>query len=141
VSMAGAQGPAGSRHDTGSAVIGWLGRIVVSLTLVGMIGFDGISIAIARAHVSDIASDAADAAASRYVVHFSPGEALDAARTKAASEGATVSPTGIVVSRTGHDVTVTVTVRYEPGTALLGHLPGTGQLGQTTATSSRTVKQ
>jgi hypothetical protein len=139
--MAGVQGPAGSSHDTGAVVVGWFARIAISVALVGTLGFDGVSIAVARAHVNDIVADAADAAASRYVVQFSPAQALEAAQTKASSEGATLTAKDVTVVRKGHDVTITVTVHYVPGTALLGHLPGTGQLGQTTATASRTVKQ
>lgn len=143
MSMAGAQGPAGSWHDTGAVVVGWFTRIAITVALLGTLAFDGVSIAVARAHVNDIAGDSADAAASRYVVQFSPAQALEAAQTKASSEGATVGATDVVVVRKAgtHEVTITVTVHYVPGTALLGHLPGTGQLGQTTATASRTVKQ
>jgi hypothetical protein len=141
--MAGARVPAGSSHDTGAVVVGWFARIAITVALLGTLAFDGVSIAVARAHVNDIASDAADAAASRYVLQFSPTQALQAAQTSAASEGGTVTAKDVtVVRRLGtHDVIVTVTVHYVPGTALLGHLPGTGDLGQTTATASRTVKQ
>jgi hypothetical protein len=151
VSMAGAplispctQGPgtrsaAGSVRDTGAVVVGWFAKIVVAAALVGSLAFDGVSIAIARAHVNDIASDAADAALVRYVQRQSPTETLSAARAKAASEGASMTTTDLVIVRNGKDVRITVTVHYVPGTALLGHLPGTGQLGQTAATATRTV--
>jgi hypothetical protein len=140
--MAGAQGPAGSHGDAGALVVGWLTRIAITLALVGTLAFDGVSIAIARAHVNDIASDTADTAADTYTEAFSTSQALTAARAKAVSEGGTLADADLVIVRTGaHNVTVTVTVHYVPGTALLGHLPGTGQLGQTTATATRTVKQ
>ena len=59
----------------------------------------------------------------------------------AGSEGATVAPNGVLSSPHRAATTLTVTVQLVPGTALLGHLPGTGQLDQTSATAMRTVNQ
>jgi outer membrane murein-binding lipoprotein Lpp len=132
-------GSAGSPRDTGAVVVGWFAKIVITAALLGSLAFDGISIGIARAHVNDIASDTADAAVVRYLQHESPAETLSAARAEAASEGATMSSKDLVIVRNGKQVTLTITVHYAPGTALLGHLPGTGQLGQTTSTVVRTV--
>jgi len=143
VSMADAQGPAGSKDDAGAVVVGWFAKIAITIALLGTLAFDGVSIAVARAHVTDIASDAADAASSRFIESgpaFSAVQALDAAQSKATSEGGSVAPSDLVITRQGHVTTITVTVHYLAGTVLLGHLPGTGQLQQTTATASRTVR-
>lgn len=127
--------------DAGAVVVGWFARIAVTLALVGMIGFDGISISVARAHVNDVASDAADAAAARYVQGFNARDALAAAVTKANAEGGTIAPDGLVITRAGHKTTLKVTVHLVASTAMLGHLPGTGTLNQTSSVVVRTVKQ
>jgi Flp pilus assembly protein TadG len=127
--------------DAGAVVLGWFVRIAVTLALVGLIGFDCISIALARAHVHDIAADAADAAAAQYELHPSIHDALAAAMAQASTEGGTVAPDGLVLTRSGHVTTLRVTVHLVPGTALLGHLPGTGSLGETSAVAVSTVTQ
>ena len=139
VSMAGVHGPAGSSRDTGAVVVGWFARIAITLALIGTLAFDGISIALAKAHAPDIASDAADAATVGYVAHLSPAQAEQAAAAKAASEGAKLGPTDVVIVRKGAQATITVTVHDVPGTMLLGHLPGTDQMNQVSATATRTV--
>ncbi|HEX5511395.1 MAG TPA: hypothetical protein VFX41_06745, partial [Actinomycetales bacterium] len=46
-------------RDTGDIVLGWLTKLVVVLSVVGLIAFDGISIATARLSVEDQATAAA----------------------------------------------------------------------------------
>jgi hypothetical protein len=137
--MAGVHGPAGSSRDTGAVVVGWFARIAITLALLGTFAFDGISIALAKAHVPDIAGDAADAATAAYVPHLSVAQAEQAAATTAAGEGAKVGPTDVVIVRKGAQAIITVTVHEVPGTAFLGHLPGTDQMNQISATATRTV--
>ncbi len=140
--MADAQGPAVSHHDSGAVVVGWFAKIAVTLALVGSLAFDGVSIAIARAHVNDVASDSADAAVAGFVrggEPFSPTAALTSARNMAVSEGGTLATKDLVITRTGHTYTIKVTVHYVAGTALLGHLPGTDGIQQAVATATRTV--
>ncbi|MFI5100508.1 MAG: hypothetical protein ACHQE5_08345 [Actinomycetes bacterium] len=132
---------AGAEPECGAVVVGWFARIVITLTLVGLIAFDSISIAIARAHVNDIASDAADAAVAQYVLHSNAHDALAAAIAAASVEGGTVAPDGVAISRAGRVTTLRVTVELVPSTTLLGHLPGTGSLTENSAVAVRTVNQ
>ena len=132
---------AGSGRDSGAVVVGWFLRIALVLALIGTLAFDTISISLARAHVDQVSSDAADAALGAFVLKHSPQAALSAAMAQAATEGATVGPADLVITRAGNVTTLQLTVHLLPGTVLLGHLPGTGQMPQTSSVSVRTVKQ
>jgi hypothetical protein len=133
--------PAARDRESGTLVVGWFIRIVVFLALFGMLAFDGISVLQARARVSTVAADAADAAAGRFVETHSTSEALAVAMRQAASEGGVMDRSDMVVTSTAHQVTLTFTVHIVPGTSLLGHLPGTGGLTQISSVAVRTVKQ
>jgi type II secretory pathway component PulJ len=50
--------------DTGDIVIGWLTRVVVAISLVGLAAFDAISIGVSRLAVEDTAVQAAREASS-----------------------------------------------------------------------------
>jgi Flp pilus assembly protein TadG len=102
--------------------------------------FDAVSIGEARAKISTAAGDAADAAAGRYALTHSLVDADAAADLAAQADGATLAAGGVTAVQLGHVVTLTVTVSIVPGTALIGHLPGTGSLTKTVATTTRQVK-
>jgi hypothetical protein len=125
--------------EAGAIVVGWFARIAITLALIGLLAFDGISIGLAHAHVDDVAGQAADAAAAAYAQHPNIHAALSAAISAAGAQGATIAADGLVVTRSGRTTTLRVTVDLVPGTTLLGHLPGTGSLNQTSAVAVRTV--
>jgi hypothetical protein len=131
--------PRRAEADHGAVVVGWFARIAITIALVGLVSFDCISIALARAHVNDIASDSADAAAVQYQLHPNAHDALAAAMAQAGTEGGSVAPDGLVITQAGRVTTLRITVHLVPGTTLLGHLPGTGSLTETTAVAVRTV--
>jgi hypothetical protein len=57
----------GAASERGDIVLGWLTRVVISLTIVAIIGFDSIAILTARLGVTDDANAAAEAANAAWV--------------------------------------------------------------------------
>lgn len=55
-----------SVRDEGSIVLGWLVKIVLVLSIIGVAGFDAVSVASAHVSTSDDADSAAAAAADEY---------------------------------------------------------------------------
>ena len=56
----------GDRPDRGDIVISWLTKLVVATAVVGVVGFDGISIGVAKVNVADDASSAVQAASTAW---------------------------------------------------------------------------
>jgi hypothetical protein len=65
--------------ERGDVVLGWLGKLVVALILLGLIGIDGVSLAQARFQGADRATTAASAAADAYKSTKDLQRAYDAA--------------------------------------------------------------
>ena len=65
--------------DRGDIVLGWLTRLVVFLGVLGLMGFDGISLAQARFQASDRATTAASAASSAWTATKNVQAAYNAA--------------------------------------------------------------
>lgn len=107
-----------ARDDRGGIVVGWLVKVAVVLGLLGLVAFDGISLAMARVGAADVAQTAATDAAQ--VVSpgktYDPGALLQAASSEVDPTVYTVDPTDITVSADG---SVSVTVHREATTLLL----------------------
>ena len=65
--------------DRGDIVLGWLTKLVVIIGLLGLVGFDGVSLAQARFQAADRATTAADAAADSFATTKTLQTAFDAA--------------------------------------------------------------
>lgn len=52
--------------DEGSIVVGWMTKVVVVAAIVGLVGFDGISVGVGHFTTSDAAANAAQAASQNY---------------------------------------------------------------------------
>lgn len=74
--------------DTGSIVFGWLGRLTLILALVGVIGFEVLSIAVTTVGVADIGATAGSRALDVYTESHDPNAAFLAADQYASSQGA-----------------------------------------------------
>ena len=72
-------------RDRGSMVVGWLVKLAAVLTIVSIVGFDGISLAVARLNSQDDANNAASAAAAAWQQTHNPQQAYDAAAESAGS--------------------------------------------------------
>jgi hypothetical protein len=76
--------------DTGSIVFGWLGRVTLTLALIGVIGFEVLSIAVTQVSVADTGTTAADRALTVYSDTRDPNAAFLAADQYVASQGGTL---------------------------------------------------
>jgi hypothetical protein len=92
-------------------VIGWLTRIAVVLALLGVVGYDGISIAASRVGAPDDADSAAQAAATSWQQshNFTTAEAQAAAgltsTEKLVPHSLTIAPNGAVTLKIRRTVT------------------------------------
>ncbi len=68
-----------ARGDRGDIVLGWLSKVVVVLGLLGLVGFDGISLMQSRFQAADRATTAAAAAADDYKTSHDVQHAYNAA--------------------------------------------------------------
>lgn len=72
--------------DRGDIVLGWLTRVTLALTLLGVVAYDGISVGVARLSVEDTASAASRAAGAEWRTSRDVQRAYDAAVTHALEE-------------------------------------------------------
>jgi hypothetical protein len=106
------------REDRGDVVLGWLTKLVVALGLLGLLAFDGISLAQARFQAADRATTAASAAADDYQTSHDLQKAYNAAF-------ATVSSNDTIETKTfqiAQDGTVTLRLHHEATTLLVGRI-------------------
>lgn len=100
-------------------VIGWLTKIVIALVLLGVVGYDGISIAASRAGAPDDAASAAQAAATawQHTHNLATAEQQAAAALtsteKLVPHSLTVAPNGTVTLRISRSV-VTLVASHLP---------------------------
>jgi hypothetical protein len=74
--------------DTGSIVFGWLGRITLTLAIIGLIGFEVLSIAVTQVGIADAGATAGDKALTVYADTHDPNAAYLAADQYVTSQGA-----------------------------------------------------
>lgn len=106
--------------DRGDIVLGWLTRLVLGLAVVGLIGFDLVSLGATRFQAEDHAQSAARAAAEVYRGPSDLQAAYDAAVGEVLEHGDTIDPTTFAVAP---DRTVTLTLRRAAPTLLLEKVP------------------
>jgi hypothetical protein len=76
------------RDDAGSIVFGWLGRVALTLTVLGIVSFEVLSIVIAHVSIEDVGRTAADQALTTYASTHDPYQAYAAADAYATENGA-----------------------------------------------------
>ena len=96
-------------NDRGDIVLGWLTKLVVILSVFGVIAFDAISLGTAYFQVEDRASTAARAASDTHRAGGHPDvqAAYDAALAEVVEHGDTIDPQTFTVSPQG-EVTLTL---------------------------------
>lgn len=77
--------------DRGSIVLGWLTRVAVTIALLGIIGFEVLSIVVAKVQVQDIGQTAAHEALDNYAASRSAELAYQTASAYAESHGSEIS--------------------------------------------------
>lgn len=105
------------RDERGSIIVGWLAKVAIALTLVGIVGFDVVSVGVAKVSASDTATNAAREGVEAFT--SSKGDinrAYAAALAYAEQQGGTIDPKEFLVERDG---TIRVTVRKTATTLLL----------------------
>jgi hypothetical protein len=102
--------------DRGDIVLGWLTKLVVTLSVLGVLGFDAVSLAAAHFSAEDRAQTAARAASSVYRAPADLQKAYEAAHFSAAEQGDTIAPTDFSI---GPDGRVTLTLQRTAPTLLL----------------------
>lgn len=75
------------RDDKGTIVVGWLGRLVIMLAVLGVLAFEVLSIVVARVSIEDTGRTAADRALSTYADSGDSYEAFLAADSYASDNG------------------------------------------------------
>ena len=101
--------------DRGDIVLGWLTKLVVVIGLLGLVGFDGVSLAQARFQAADRATTAADAAAESFAGTKTLQTAFDAAYATT-RDGDVIETTTFAVAPDG---TVTLRLHHTATTLLL----------------------
>ena len=87
--------------------MGWLAKIALVLSLVGLAGFDAISVGTAHMSTTDDANSAASAAAADYQTSHNVQSALAAAQAVITNPNETLLPKTLTISSDG-SATVTV---------------------------------
>ena len=105
--------PAGERGDV---VLGWLTKVVATLAVLGLIGFDAVSLGAARFRAEDSAQQAARAAAESFSSTRNMQTSYEAALDEVLDTGDTIEPASFTISPQGW---VTLTLRHETATLLV----------------------
>lgn len=104
------------RSEHGDVVLGWLTKLAVSLAVIGLLAFDGISLVVSRFSAADHAQTAATAGADSWAQTKDVQKAYDAALSSISGTGDSIAPTDFTVTKEG---SVNLTLRREATTLLL----------------------
>ncbi len=103
--------------DRGDVVLGWLTKLVVTLSVLGLMAFDAVSLGTARLSTEDSAQQAARAAAASYDAAPDLQAAYDAALDQVLARGDSIDPASFRVDPA--DGSVTLTLRHDTATLLV----------------------
>ena len=84
--------------DTGSVVVGWLTRLVMTFAILGLIGFEVLSVAVTHVQIQDIGQSAAQKAIDTFQQNQNPSLAYQAAETYAVSQGSEINQKSFVIT-------------------------------------------
>ncbi len=116
--------------ETGSIVFGWLGRLTLTLSLLGLICFEVLSIVVTRVGVEDIGQTAGDRALTVYAETGDTTKSYLAADQYAASQGAKLVKKSFTVS----DEAVSFDLKKTAPTLLLFRFDATADLAEVDTT-------
>ena len=121
--------------DRGDIVLGWLTKLVAVLAVLGVLGFDAISLGAARFQAEDHAQLAARAAAESYRTGKDLQAAYDAAVAQVLEYGDTIDPQTFTVAPDG---TVTLTLQRVASTMVVERIgPARDWVNMTSTVSAR----
>jgi hypothetical protein len=102
--------------DSGGIVLGWLTKLLVVLSITGLVGFDLVSLGASRLQAEDHAQAAARTAVESYTGPKDLQAAYDAALAEVVAHGDTIDPKTFGFAPDG---TVTLTLRSTARTLLV----------------------
>ena len=108
------------RSDSGAIVLGWLTKLALVLGLLGLIGFDAVSLLHTRLTAADDANTAATAAAENYKQTKNVQLAYNAALTSSGAPDATIETATFHIAPDG---VVTLRLHLHATTLLVRHIP------------------
>jgi len=103
-------------RDRGDVVLGWLTKVVASMALVGLVGFDAVSIGATQFQAEDHAQAAVRAAVESYRADKNVQTSYDAALGAVIADGDSIDVEGYAV---GADGSVTLRLRRVAPTLLV----------------------
>lgn len=107
-------------RDRGDIVLGWLTKVVATLAVLGLVGFDAMSLGVARIQAEDHAQQAVRAAAAAYNGSRDLQAAYEAALAAVLPSADTIDPASFTVAPDG---AVTLSLRHETATLLVEKVP------------------
>ena len=125
--------------DRGDIILGWLTKLVIGISLTGVVAFDGVSIGVAHVSTVDDANSAALSASHAWQDSHDMASALQAAAETAAEHGETVVDNSLTFDSDG---TAHIAVRREATTLIVRHIHALRSWIEITASGSgRSVTQ
>jgi Tfp pilus assembly protein PilV len=121
------------RGEAGAVLLSSLVKFVVVVAIIGVVGYDGFSIAHTQVSVRDDAQQAAQVAHDALRNRSTPQEAYAAALAYAKAHGSTIATNGFQV---GADNSVTVTLTATAKTFVAGRIPALHDYVSPSATAS-----
>ena len=106
-------------RDEGTIVLGWLTKLVVVLSVLGFLAYDGIAIVTATFSTSDRANTLASEAADDVKSFKDINKAYDAIAAEAEADGDTIRPQDFTVQSNG---SVTLVLRHETTSLWMHHV-------------------
>ena len=120
-------------RESGDIILGWLTRIVIGFSLVGVVAFDGVSIGVAHVSAADDANTVARSASHAWFDTHQTDAAFQAAESTAAEHEETVVPASLTVAADG---TVDVKIQRAATTLVVHHIHALRSWVTITATGS-----
>lgn len=121
------------RDDRGDIVLGWLTKLTVVLGVLGLLGFDAISLGLGRLKAEDNAQAAAREAVFAYRDSKDVQAAYEASLTALEDSGATLDPEDFTVHEDG---SVTVTVHQTMSTFVVEKIDAIADWAESDATTT-----
>ena len=106
--------------DRGDIVLGWLTKLVASLAVLGVLGFDAVSLVSSRFQAEDHAQSAVRAASESYRSAKNLQQAYEAAVAEVTDAGDTIAPESFQVAPDGQ---ITLTLRRTAATMVVDRIP------------------
>ncbi|HEX7105614.1 MAG TPA: hypothetical protein VF218_06595 [Acidothermaceae bacterium] len=120
-------------RERGDIILGWLTKLVIGISIAGVVAFDGVSIGVAHVSAIDDANSAALAASRAWQTSHDMSQALQAAQQTAAQHGETVIDASLHFDGDG---TAHIDIQRDATTLIVRHIHALRSWIEITATGS-----